>query len=414
MPDWRDLTDLAAGLAGGARRAARAVERALGKTGAYRVVGYRGYGTPDRLLVLGRVIEHTRIADADPSLPRWRNLLATLQRIDAEPLPHATVRAQVATVAHGASAAIPLGADDEGFLRHWITPPKAVSSRGWHDVDLELVSAPDTDDQRALDVRSRPASVLVPSTAAQYGVVSDMDDTVLQSQITSFLRAAQLMLLENARTRLPFPGVAAFYRALERGTLPREQRDNPIFYVSSSPWNLYDVIAGFLEAQEIPAGPMLLRDWDIGPSLLRNRDYKLAQIREILRTYPALPFMLVGDSGQEDPEIYSALVSEFPHRILAIYIRNVSAHPERSDAIRALAEQVSAAGSSLVLADDTLTVARHAAAHGWIREEALAEIGTEKRADEGTTGAKVDAPGVTKEQAPTVVVDETVRRKDLE
>ena len=222
------------------------------------------------------------------------------------------------------------------------------------------------------------------------------------------------MLLENARTRLPFPGVAAFYRALERGTLPAEQRDNPIFYVSSSPWNLYDVIAGFLEAQEIPVGPMLLRDWDIGPSFLRNREYKLAQIREILRTYPALPFMLVGDSGQEDPEIYSALVSEFPDRILAIYIRNVSAHPERSEAIRVLAEQVSAAGSSLVLADDTLTVARHAAAHGWIRDDALAEIGTEKRADEGTTGAKVDAPGVTNEQAPTVVVDETVRRKDLE
>lgn len=414
MPDWRDLTDLAAGLAGGARRAARAVDRALGKTGAYRVVGYRGYGTPDRLLVLGRVIEHTRIAEADPSLPRWRNLLATLQRIDAEPLPHATVRAHVAAGALGASATVPLGADDEGFLRHWITPLKPVSRRGWHDVDLELVSAPDTDDQRALDVRSRPASVLVPSTAAQYGVISDMDDTVLQSQITSFLRAAQLMLLENARTRLPFPGVAAFYRALERGTLPAEQRDNPIFYVSSSPWNLYDVIADFLESQEIPAGPMLLRDWDIGPSLLRNREYKLAQIREILRTYPRLPFMLVGDSGQEDPEIYSALVREFPDRILAVYIRNVSAHPERSEAIRVLAAQVSAAGSSLVLADDTLTVARHAAAHGWIREDALADIGTEKRADEGATGAKVDAPGITKEQAPTVVVDETVRRKDVE
>ena len=241
-----------------------------------------------------------------------------------------------------------------------------------------------------------------------------MDDTVLQSQITSFLRAAQLMLLENARTRLPFPGVAAFYRALERGTLPAGSPGNPIFYVSSSPWNLYDVIADFLAAQEIPTGPMLLRDWDIGPSLLRNREYKFAQIREILRTYPALPFMLVGDSGQEDPEIYSALVREFPNRILAIYIRNVSAHPERSDAIRNLAEEVAAAGSSLVLADDTLTVARHAAAHSWIPEAALADIGIEKRADEGTSGTKVDAPGVSKEEAPTVVVDETVRRRDVE
>lgn len=411
MARWRDLNDLASDIAGGARRAARAVERALGKTGAYRVVGYRGYGTSERVLVLGRVIEHTRIAEADPSQARWRNLFATLQRIDAAPLPRATVSARPTS---RPSDAAPIVADDEGFLRQWIAVPSRMPRDGWHDVHLDLVSAPDTPDQRALEVRPRPAHVLVPSPSAQFGVVSDMDDTVLQSQITSFLRAAQLMLLENARTRLPFPGVAAFYRALERGTLSSGRQDNPIFYVSSSPWNLYDVIADFLAAQEIPAGPMLLRDWDIGRSLLRNRDYKLAQISEILDTYPTLPFMLVGDSGQEDPEIYSSLVREYPNRILAIYIRNVSAHPERSEAIRVLAEEVSAAGSSLVLADDTLTVARHAAAHGWIREDALADIGTEKRADEGTSGTKVDAPGVQKEQAPTIVVDETVRRSDVE
>ena len=135
-----------------------------------------------------------------------------------------------------------------------------------------------------------------------------------------------------------FPGVAAFYRALERGAGGSEA--NPIFYVSSSPWNLHDVIADFLDAQEIPVGPMLLRDWDIGREMMRTRQYKLAQIREIMGTYPSLPFILVGDSGQEDPEIYGELVTEFPGRILAIYIRNVSPHPERLASIRALADRV--------------------------------------------------------------------------
>jgi phosphatidate phosphatase APP1 len=221
-----------------------------------------------------------------------------------------------------------------------------------------------------------------------------------------------LMLLENARTRLPFPGVAAFYRALERGA--RGTGANPIFYVSSSPWNLHDVIVDFLDAQNIPAGPMLLRDWDLGREMMHTRDYKLAQIREILATYPALPFILVGDSGQQDPEIYGNVVGEFPGRVLAIYIRNVSPHPERSVAIRALAEQVTAHGSTLLLADDTLAAARHAAAHGWIDDAALAEIGAEKRADEGTSGAKVETPGVEPTAAPTVVVDPEVKRKDVE
>ena len=150
-----------------------------------------------------------------------------------------------------------------------------------------------------------------------------MDDTVLQSEVTSFLRAARMVLLENALTRLPFPGVAAFYRALERGATGAEA--NPIFYVSSSPWNLYDVIDGFLEAQRIPAGPLLLRDWDLGRLSERHARHKGVVIREIFDTYPELPFLLVGDSGQEDPEIYAELVRERPGRVKAVYIRNVSA-----------------------------------------------------------------------------------------
>jgi phosphatidate phosphatase APP1 len=213
--------------------------------------------------------------------------------------------------------------------------------------------------------------------------------------------------------------VAAFYRALEagsRGNAAAAGAGNPIFYVSSSPWNLYDVITEFLEAQHIPAGPLLLRDWDFGRALLRTGKYKSAAIDEILRSYPTLPFILVGDSGQEDPEIYSAVVREHAGRILAVYIRNVTSHPERSAAIQALAAGVQDAGSTLVLADDTLTVARHAAAHGWIDSNRLAEIGVERRADEGTSGAKVETPGVETDPkpAPTVVVDPEVKRRDVE
>ena len=400
MPSWRDLSELASDLAGDAKRA---VDRALGKTGAYRVIGYRGYGTTDRALVLGRVLEHTRIASAEASQARWRNLLAMLQRIDAEPLPFAKVEARVG------QNETQIVADDEGFLRRWVEMRPALRPGEWHTVYLDVVAGPDTPVATAAHV---PARVLVPSTHAELGVISDMDDTVLQSEITSFVRAARLMLLENARTRLPFPGVAAFYRALEQGTAGASA--NPIFYVSSSPWNLHDVIADFLDAQQIPAGPMLLRDWDIGREMLGTREYKLTQIREILATYPLLPFILVGDSGQQDPEIYQTLVREFPGRILAIYIRNVSPHPERSEAIRALAQQVTEAGSSLLLADDTLTAARHAAAHGWISEDALGEIGTEKRADEGVTDAKAPTPGVETREAPTVVVDPEVKRRDVE
>ncbi|MGH7719538.1 MAG: App1 family protein [Gemmatimonadaceae bacterium] len=365
----------------------------------YHVVGYRGYASADRALVLGRVLENEGITPAHASHSWWRNLVDTLKRVESDPLPFARVRARV----HGTEREI--AADDEGFLREWLTLPAPLPAPGWHGVELTL-SHPQA------RVPTATAPVLTPPPSASFGVVSDMDDTVLQSQVTSFIRAAKLMLLENARTRLPFPGVAAFYKALQAGS--GSDAVNPIFYVSSSPWNLYDVIADFLTAQDIPVGPLLLRDWDLTRTTHRHATHKSSHIREILATYPALPFILVGDSGQEDPEIYSAIVREHPERILAVYIRNVTPHPERSAAIRKLADQVRESGSTLVLADDTLAVARHAAAHGWIAADTLPEIGVEKRADEGTSGAKVETPGVSLEPpAPTVVVNDTIPPREL-
>jgi len=157
----------------------------------------------------------------------------------------------------------------------------------------------------------------------------------------------------------------------------------------------------------------LLRDWELTRLTERHVSHKGVAIREIFDTYPELPFLLVGDSGQEDPEIYAEIVRERPGRVKAVYIRNVTPNAERTDRIRTLAREVEAAGSTLVLADDTLAVAKHAALHGWIASDALVEIRGEKRDDEGATGAKADAPGVDTTPAPTVVVDPEVTKRDV-
>ena len=402
--DWRDdLLGVFGELAWQARRTAGALGRAIDRD-PIQIVGYRGYGTADRALVLGRVLQDEGIRAPDPSQSRWRNLISSLRRIESDPLPFARVRVRATSSAHAKHDEIV--ADDEGFLRRWLTAADApFTPPGWHTVSLDLADPPN-----AVPVRAT-TRILTPAPTATFGVVSDMDDTVLQSEVTSFLRAARMVLLENALTRLPFPGVAAFYRALERGATGAEA--NPIFYVSSSPWNLYDVIDGFLEAQRIPTGPLLLRDWDLGRLSERHARHKGTVIREIFDTYPELPFLLVGDSGQEDPEIYAELVRERPGRVKAVYIRNVTPQADRLARIEALAREVTAAGSTLVLADDTLAAARHAALRGWIAAESLVEIGGEKRDDEGATGAKADAPGVETKRAPTVVVDPEISSDDV-
>ena len=163
-----------------------------------------------------------------------------------------------------------------------------------------------------------------------------------------------------------------------------------------------------MDVQGIPRGPITLRDWDIVFSALTSSHlgtFKEPVINEILELYPELPFILIGDNSQKDPEIYRGILDRYPGRILAIYIRNVDANPARSASVQALAKDVLAAGSTLVLADDTYAAAEHAAAQGWITAVSLPGIREEKKADEGTTGAKADAPGVDAEKAPTVVVE---------
>jgi phosphatidate phosphatase APP1 len=388
---WRaELRDLAAALGRRVRHAADRIERRIDRD-PYCILGYRGYGTAARALVLGRVLEDEGHFPPNPSHSALRNLIDAIKRLESDPLPFARVRAHLGGAAHE------MEADDEGFLRGWV-PTAAAVAPGWHRVDLALP------DGSAVAAAPGTAEVLVPSPEARFGVVSDMDDTVLQSEVTRLVRAARLVLLENARTRLPFPGVAAFYRALAAGT--ESSAANPIFYVSKSPWNLYQVIADFITHQELPAGPLLLRDWDLGLPRRQRMEHKATAIAEILATYPALPFILIGDSGQRDPEIYRALLHDHPGRIPAIYIRNVSADPERIKAIRMLAAEVTEAGSALVLADDTLAAARHAAKHGWIDASRLEEIVGDKRADEGASGEKVAPPGAPPPgSGPTVVVE---------
>jgi phosphatidate phosphatase APP1 len=328
-----------------------------------RILGYRGYATRWRALALGRALETHTVVPGDLRHDGWRNLVNTVRRLNSKPVPHARL---IATIGGSTQE---LFADDEGFVHEWLKLPAPLADDQWHSLELRL-DIPDRDTAPCVSTQ-----VLVPSPHAAFGVISDMDDTVLQSAATTPLRAAKLMLLENAQTRLPFPGVAAFYRALHDGV--GRAIKNPIFYVSSSPWNVYDVIADFVDARQIPAGPMLLRDWDLASALSGHAGHKSLLIREILDAYPWMRFILVGDSGQEDAEIYAALVREYSGRILAVYIRDVSGTAERSAAIAALAEQMVGSPCSLVLAADTLSVARHAADHGWIDPARLAEIDDE-------------------------------------
>src|SRR5687768_5244630 len=232
--------------------AARAVRSALDDD-PFELLAYRGYGSASRAHVYGRALEVRNVSASTDADSMFRNLLNTYRRAESDPLPFARV-----TVEYADTSAT-MNADDEGFFGGWIDLPQPIAGdKEWNKYKVSLVSPV----RPGLDTVTATGEILVPPPTALFGVISDIDDTVIQSRVSNFLQAARTVMLGNARTRLPFPGVAAFYTALRNGVTGHEK--NPVFYVSSSPWNIYDVICEFMDLQKIPRGPLLLRDWDIG------------------------------------------------------------------------------------------------------------------------------------------------------
>jgi phosphatidate phosphatase APP1 len=139
---------------------------------------------------------------------------------------------------------------------------------------------------------------------------------------------------------------------------------------------VYDLVTAFLRVQNIPAGPLFLRAWGFDADPLPSgghRGHKSDLIIGLPGTCPEIPFVLIGDSGQEDPEIYRDIALGAPGRVLAVYIRDVTT-PERDGEVQAIAEQVREAGVPFSLVSDTAEAARHPAELGLIMPGSLGEV----------------------------------------
>ncbi len=341
------------------------------------IIPYLGHGTQKDLYLKGRVLRDKGITPATDNDTLWTNLVNMYKRFESDEIPHAVVQARFSDIQQEVTA------DEEGYFEVHLQPGALPKSDDiWYDVDLELVDYPGKDNNPAepaeVSVKGR---VIVPPPKAQFGVISDIDDTVMRTDVLNIISMASNTFLQNARTRLPFEGVTAFYNALRRGTV--EGAFNPIYYVSSSPWNLYDLIIDFFVVRGIPLGPLFLVDRGIDPDKLIEpglHKHKMAAIQTLLNTHPDLPFILIGDSTQKDPEIYHEVVQKYPGRILSVYIRDVTGG-RRGQVVREIITRTADLGADMLFVEDTLGASLHATEKGYILPEKLPEIQEERNED---------------------------------
>jgi hypothetical protein len=169
-------------------------------------------------------------------------------------------------------------------------------------------------------------------------VVSDLDDTIKVTDVRN--RAA--MLRNTFLT--PFQavdGMAGVYRSWAEKARPQ------FFYVSASPWQLYQPLSAFIKDNRFPAGVFVLKNFRFKDDDFFNlfqdpQKYKSTEIEKLIDQFPNREFVLVGDSGERDPEAYAALARKHPKQVKRILIRNVTDEPAEAERYQAVFREIPA------------------------------------------------------------------------
>lgn len=345
-----------------------AARRRFSRSRPLHIAAYRGFADASGADLLGRVLAETPVAGPADSDDWWDNLLANVRRFESDEVGGVSLKASF----RGASAE--MVSDHEGYYEVHVATAMPPSDALWESAAVSLADG----------TLATPQAVLQIAPTAKFGVISDVDDTVVHSSVTDWKKAARLTLLHNARTRKPLKGLAELYRALQSGA--GGDGPNPIFYVSSSPWNLYDLLDRFMELNSIPAGPIYLRDFgtDAGKFFASaGHGHKLERARALIRRLPQLAWVLIGDSGQADAELYAELAREFGARIRAVYIRDVDldADSPRDEYVDGWIERVAGTRVPMLRVADSKVIATHAVGLGLIAASSLPGIAAEVRLD---------------------------------
>jgi phosphatidate phosphatase APP1 len=325
------------------------LRRRFGHLGPLQVVTYRGFGTAERAVLRGRVVEASVLERSLPADSAFRSFRRMLRRFFSREVPDASVCAELG------DGTVRATTDDEGYFDIPVVLPQLADARDWQTAEVEVVAAP----VRGLVPVRATAELLIPGGAAELGIISDIDDTVLQTHVTQKLKMIWVTLSGSAFTRMPFEGTSELYHALAAGR--SGHANNPVFYVSKSPWNLYDFLVDFLDHHQLPRGPLLLRD--MGLREAPPVDHKSAAVCQLLDTYPTLPFVLLGDSGERDPEIYLETAARYPGRIRAIYIRDLGGKNRKESPggrAQALAERAKSYGTEMLWIEHANAALAHA------------------------------------------------------
>ncbi|WP_267276290.1 App1 family protein [Arthrobacter sp. CDRTa11] len=269
-----------------------------------QTVAYQGYGSTDWVRVLGRVVLTKKPAPGSRAEHAARNGTQNVRgwrAFTSVPVQFTDVEISIGGVVAHARA-------DRGGLIDTVVDVKLAP--GWHTAIL-----------RAAGTEPVEALIRVIAPDVKFGIISDIDDTVMVTALPRPFLALWNTFVLSERARMATPGMAVL---LDRLTI--EHPDAPVIYLSTGPWNAAPTLARFLNRNMYPAGTLLLTDWGLTHDrwFRSGQEHKRRNLERLAKEFPDMRWLLIGDNGQHDEEIYSGFAREHSARVAAIAIRQLS------------------------------------------------------------------------------------------
>lgn len=261
------------------------------------VIPFTGYGSTAWIRILARVV----LAEPDHTLAKARQKARGWRSFFALSIADPTLEVEIDGTRHTVTG--DRGGVVDAVVQVELTP-------GWHTVRLSSEGSDPVE-----------APVFIVGDDIEFGIVSDIDDTVMVTALPRPLVAAWNTFVLDEHARTPVPGMAVF---LERTA--RDHPGSPVIYLSTGAWNVAPTLTRFLSRNLYPAGALLLTDW--GPTHDRffrsGREHKRNNLERFAEDFPKLRWLLVGDDGQHDAELYRTFEERHPDRVAAVAIRQLS------------------------------------------------------------------------------------------
>ncbi|PWJ59231.1 phosphatidate phosphatase APP1 [Dyadobacter jejuensis] len=285
---------------------------------------YRGYGNQNNLVVFGHVVEKYPHGENQYTHKGFKYARTIIKLFSVKTIANITVCLKVG------NSKFYTQTENDGYFRFSVTLPHSIPP-GWSQYQVEVQGKFGKEDF----LIARQEEFFIPYTSS-FGIISDIDDTFLISHSRKSFKKLFLLLSKNVQSRKPFQDVVQHYQLLSFASHDRPQTDHNIFfYVSSSEWNLYDMIVNFAKLNGLPKAILKLKKIKSGlddfiSTGSGSHDHKLKKIFNIIQFYPDLQFILLGDDSQKDPDIYQRVCTNFPQNIKAVYIRRTRKYRKKS------------------------------------------------------------------------------------